>query len=83
MTPQTPFDLAHQGFGEAQVMEGLLQDRGGVLRLEAIMRKALLHCETAALSGFGLLFRLAFRGRHGALLASMGGLGGYRLTQHL
>ena len=64
-------------------MEGLLQDRGGVLRLEAITLKALLHCETVALSGFGLFFRVTFRGRHGALLASMGGFGGYSLTKHL
>jgi hypothetical protein len=64
-------------------MDGLLQDRGGVLRLEAITRKALLHFETAALSGFGLFFRVAFRGRHGTLLASMGGFGGYNLTKHL
>jgi hypothetical protein len=64
-------------------MEGLLQDRGGVLRLEAITLKALLHFETAALFGFGLFFRVAFSGRHGALLASMGGFGDYSLTKHL
>ena len=56
LAPQAPFDLGHQVFGEAQVIEGLLEGLGGVLRLAAITCEALLRCAAAALSGFGLFF---------------------------
>jgi hypothetical protein len=51
-------------------MEGLLQDRGGVLRLKAITLKALPRVETATLSGFGLLFGVSVAWGHGALLCT-------------
>jgi hypothetical protein len=71
LTPQTPFNLGYEVFREAQVMEGLLQDRSGVLRLEAVTLKALSRLEAAALSGFGLFFGVSCGGRHGALLCSI------------
>jgi hypothetical protein len=52
-------------------MEGLLQDRGGVLRLKAITLKALPRFETAALSGFGLFFGVSVAWGHGGLLDSV------------
>jgi hypothetical protein len=49
-------------------MECLRQDLGGVLCLAAIPCEALLRCETAALSGFGVLFGVSFAGGHDILL---------------
>ncbi len=37
-------------------MESLRQDLGGVLRLAAVSREALVRFEAAALSGFGVFF---------------------------
>jgi hypothetical protein len=71
LTPQTPFDLDHQFIGEAQIMERLLHDRSGVLRLAAITCEALLRCEATTESGFDLLFGISFRGRHGKLLSTV------------
>jgi hypothetical protein len=42
-----------------------------MLRLAAIMYEAFLCCVAATLPDFGLLFRVSFRGRHVALLASV------------
>jgi hypothetical protein len=53
---QTPFDLGDQVFGEAQVMERLLHDRSGVLRLATVTLKALLGFEAATLAVFGVFF---------------------------
>ena len=54
MAVQAPFDLGHEVFRQPQVIEGLLEGLGGVLRLAALSR-----FETAALSSFGLF--LAYR----------------------
>jgi hypothetical protein len=43
-------------------------DLGGVLRLEAITRKALLRCAAATLSGFYVFFDGSYGGGHGVLL---------------
>jgi len=56
LAPQAPFNLGYQVFGEAQLMEGLLQDRGGVLRLAAITCETLLRCEAATLAGLSRVF---------------------------
>src|SRR5262245_60266782 len=45
-------NIGHQGVGEAQVMEGLPQDPGSLLRLEAVTCEALVRCEVATLPGF-------------------------------
>ena len=49
-------------------MERLLQDLGGVLRLAAIMREALVRCAAATRSGFGLFFGVSCGEGHGVLL---------------
>jgi hypothetical protein len=65
---QAPFDLGGEVVRQPQVIEGLLEGLSGVLRLAAITFEALLRFEAAALSGFGLLFGVSLRERHGALL---------------
>jgi hypothetical protein len=68
LAAQAAFNLGYQVFGEAQVIQGLLQDLGGVLRLAAVALEAFSGRTAPALSGFGVFFRVSFRGRHGALL---------------
>jgi hypothetical protein len=80
LTAQAPFDLGYQGCGEAQVLESLLQDLGGVLCLAAITCEALLRLQATALSGFGLLFGVSCRWGHDALLDAMWVYGGGRLS---
>jgi hypothetical protein len=58
-------NLGYQVFGEAQVMKGLVQGLGGLLRPAAVTLQALPHSAAAALSGFGLLFDVSLSGRHG------------------
>jgi hypothetical protein len=48
-----------------------LESLGGVLRLAAVSREALVSLEAAALSGFGVFFRRSFAWGHGALLSSV------------
>ena len=55
LTPQTPFDLGHQIYGEAQVLRGLLQGLDGLLCL-VVISEALLRCEAATLSDFRVFF---------------------------
>jgi hypothetical protein len=81
LASQTALNLGHQVFGEAHMMESLLQDLGGVLRLAAITFKALLRCEAATLSGFRVFFDVSCGGGHGALLASVWVFGGGRLSK--
>jgi hypothetical protein len=83
LTLQTPFDLGHQVVGEAQVIESLFHDLGGVLRLAAIMCEALLCLAAATLSGFHMLFGVSCGGGHGALLDAVWVLGDCRLPKHL
>jgi hypothetical protein len=68
LAAQTPFDLGHEVFRHPQVIEGLLEGLGGVLRLATITFEALLSYEATALSGFGPLFGVSLREGHGALL---------------
>jgi len=56
LAPQAPFDLSHEVFRKPQIIEGLLEGRGGVLRLAAIPCEALLGVQAATLSGFYVFF---------------------------
>jgi hypothetical protein len=76
-----PFELGHQVFGEAQVLESLRQDLGGMLCLAAITGEALLRLQATALSGFGLFFGVSFRWGHDALLDSEWVCGGGSLSK--
>ena len=71
MAVQAPFDLGHEVFRQPQVIEGLLEDLGSVLRLAAVSREALVRCAITAPSGFGVFFRRSFAWGHGALLCSV------------
>jgi hypothetical protein len=64
--------LGYQVFGEAQVMECLLQDLGGVLRLTAVTLQALLRFQATTLAGFGVFFHGSFAWGHGEGLRSVG-----------
>src|SRR5262249_21480866 len=68
LAAQTPFDLGYQVVGEAQVMEGVLQDLRGVLGLAAITCEALLRCAVATLSDFRVFFCVSLSWRHKILL---------------
>jgi hypothetical protein len=48
LAAQAPFDLGHEVFRESQGIESLLEGRGGVL------------CLAAVLSSFGRLFSMSF-----------------------
>ena len=72
LAPQTPFDLGHEVFRQPQVIEGLLEGLGGVLRLAAITCEALLRFAVAALSGFGVFFGVSLAWGHGVLLYFVG-----------
>ena len=56
---------------KAELIEGLLEDLGSVLRLAAVSREALVRCAITAPSGFGVFFRRSFAWGHGALLCSV------------
>jgi hypothetical protein len=56
LAAQAPIDLGHEVFRQPQVIKGLLEGLGGVLRLAAVTFKALPRCEAAAVSGFGMFF---------------------------
>ena len=58
LAAQAPFDLSHEVVRKPQVIEGLLEGRGGVLRLTAVACEALLRGAAATLSSFGLFFRV-------------------------
>src|SRR5262249_22584907 len=68
LAAQAALNFDYQVFGEAQVMERLFQELGGVLRLVAVTLLALLRCESTALSGFGVFFCPSFGWGHEALL---------------
>ena len=68
LTAQAPLNLGHEVCRQPQVIEGVLKGLSCLLRLAAITRKALLGLEVATLSGFGPLFGMSLRERHGALL---------------
>ena len=54
-----------------QVIEGLVEGLGGVLRLAAVALQALPRFEAAALSGFSLFFGVSFRWGQAVLLNAM------------
>ena len=60
LASQAPCDLGHEVFRQLQVIEGLLEGLGGLLCLAAITFEVLPRFETAALSGFGMLFSVSF-----------------------
>jgi hypothetical protein len=60
LTSQAAFKLGYEIFGEAPVVESLLHDLRGMLRLAAITLQTLLRCEATALSGFGVFFWPSF-----------------------
>jgi hypothetical protein len=71
LAAQAPFDFGHQIFGETQVMEGLLHDLRGVLRLAAVALEAFSGGATTALSGFGVAFLIGFGTDHSVLLRGL------------
>jgi hypothetical protein len=83
LAPQASFKLGHEVFRKAQVIEGLLEGLGGVLRLAAISLEALPRCETAALSGFGLFFGVSVCGRHTALFRFVWVCGGCSMGKRM
>src|SRR5262249_44740398 len=68
LAAQAPFDLGHQVSGESQVLQSLLQDLSGVLRLAAVALEAFSGGAAAAPSGFGLAFLIGCGTSHGVLL---------------
>ena len=68
MTAQAPFDLGHEVFRKPQVIKGLLEGLGGVLRLAAVALEAFGRGATPALSRFGLSFMILSGTAHGVLL---------------
>src|SRR5215471_289274 len=76
LAPQAAFDLGHEVFRQPQVIEGLLEGLGGMLRLAAVPRETLLRCAIMALSGFGVFFCVSCGWRHGALLCTVWIVGG-------
>src|SRR5262249_48762156 len=71
LSPQTAFDLGHQGSGEVQVLQGLMEGLDRVLGLSALLLEALLGCEATAFSGFDLFVSVSFPGGHGELLRTV------------
>jgi hypothetical protein len=69
---QAPFDLGHEVIGDAQVMEGLLQDLSGVLRLAAVALEAFSGSMAPALYRFRLSFMILSGTAHGVLLPLLG-----------
>jgi hypothetical protein len=80
LAAQAPFDLGHEVIRQRQVIEGLLEGFGGMLRLATVTREALVRFE-AALSGFRAFFGVLLRGRHAALLRCVCVFGGGSLPK--
>jgi hypothetical protein len=81
LAAQAPFDLGHEVLRKPQVIEGLLEGLGGVLRLAPITFEALVSFEAAALSGFRVFFDVLCGGGHSVLLDSVGVCGGCSLPK--
>ncbi len=71
LSPQTAFALGHQGLGEVQVLQGLMEGLDRVLGLSALSLEALLGFESTAFSGFDLFVGVSFHGGHGELLRTV------------
>ena len=76
LTPYAPFNLGYKVFRQPQVIEGLLEGLGGVLRLTAVACKALVRCAITAATGFRVVFGDSCAWGHGVLLCSVGSLWG-------
>jgi len=68
LAAQAPCDLGHEVFRKPQVIEGLPQGLGSLLRLAAVARQALLRCAITASSGFRVGFGVSYAWGHGVLL---------------
>jgi hypothetical protein len=68
LASQASCNLSHEVFRQPQVIEGLLEGLGGVLRLAAVPREALLRGAITAALGFGVMFGVSFVWGHGVLL---------------
>ena len=65
---KAPFDLGQEVFRQPQVIEGLLEGFGGLLRLVAVALEALSGSMTPALYRFRPLFMILSGAAHGVLL---------------
>jgi hypothetical protein len=72
LTSQAAFNLSHEVFGEAQVVESLLQDLSGMLRLGVVAMEAFRGGAAPALYRFGLSFMILSDTAHGVLLPLLG-----------
>src|SRR5262249_4307330 len=68
LAAQAPCDLDHQVSGESQLLQSLLQDLSGVLRLAAVALEAFSGGAAPALSGFGVAFLIGCGTSHSVLL---------------
>ena len=68
---QAACDLGHQGRGAIQVLQGLLEGLERVLGLSALVREALLGCESTAFSGLDVFVGVSFHGGHGEFLRTV------------
>ncbi len=71
LSAQTAFDLGHQGSGEIQVLQGLMEGLDIMLGLSALVLETRLGFESTAFSGFGLFGGVSFHGGHGELLRTV------------
>ena len=67
LAAQAPFDLGHKVVRQPQVIEGLLEGLGCMLRLAAVTCEALLCVQVAPVSGFRLFLGASFGWGHGVL----------------
>jgi hypothetical protein len=71
LAAQAPFDLGHEVCRKSQIIKSLLEGLGGVLRLAAVAREALVRFAITAPSSFGALFGVSCGWGHGALLCTV------------
>jgi hypothetical protein len=72
LTAQAPFNLGHEVFRKPQVIEGLPQGLGGLLRLAAVALEAFSGSMAPALYRFRLSFMILSGTAHGVLLHLLG-----------
>jgi hypothetical protein len=65
---QAACELGHQGSGQSQGLQGLMEGFERVLGLGALVLEALLGCEATACAGFGWFVGVSFQGGQGDLL---------------
>ncbi len=74
LAPQASFELGDQVFGEAQVLQSVLEGLSGLLRLASVTLQALLRLQAAPVSGFGMFFGASFGWGHIVLRCAVWGL---------